>query len=83
MGEDGAVRDGGGTVGGACTAPDPQAEAARMTKIPANASLIRETLRLSTSLLTLPLAVKFPMLRLANAGRPACCDPRVRQGQDR
>ena len=30
-----------------------------MTEIPANASPIRETLRLSTSLLTLALAVKF------------------------
>ena len=70
-------------MGGACTAPDPQAAAARMTEIPANASLIRETLMLSTSLLTLALAVKFPSLRLANASRPACCGPRVRQGQDR
>ena len=46
-------------------------------------SLGREiALGAAASRLTLALAVKFPILRLANAGRLACCGAHVRQRQD-
>ena len=75
------MADGGGTVGGSCTTPDPQAAVARMTEIP-RVSPIRETLGLD--ILTNPGArCEVPDSAAGECGRPACCGSRVRQGQDR